>query len=167
MAFTIFIITTNQKNGMNKLFRFFSCMTIFLMIGCKMDVADKTKTIQVSETIAESKAKGVFLAEYEANRDFIEEAWAEEPWLYDTIGNIKKLGDAELYIVAKDSIGLSRTLDRCINGDTSNGNMGRKKKDYITMRLSEEELSEDTLIYYVFGGKEKKCLGELIFIKKK
>lgn len=132
-----------------------------------MDVTDKTKTTQISESIAESKVKGVFLAKYEANMDIIEKSWVEESWLYDANGNIKKLGDNKLYLLANDSIGLSRTLERCINGDTSNGNMGRKKKDYITMRLSEEELSEDTLIYYVFGGKEKKCLGELILIKKK
>lgn len=151
---------------MNKLFVFFSCMTIFLMIGCNIDVADKTKVIQVSKTIEESKAKGVFLAEYEANMDIIEKSWVEEPWLYDTDGNIKKLDGNKLYLLANDSIGLSRTLDRCLKGDTSNGNkIG--EENYFTMRLSEEELSEDTLIYYVFGGKEKKCLGELILIKKK
>ncbi|MDR1877199.1 MAG: hypothetical protein LBQ84_06205 [Flavobacteriaceae bacterium] len=139
-----------------------------LLIGsCNIDVADKTKTTQISETIEKSKANGVFLAEYKTNWNLIQESWVEEPWLYDTHGNIKKKEGNVLYIVAKDKIGLSRTLDRCINGGTSNGNRGHKKKDYITMRLSEEELAKDSLIYYVYSEKEQKCLGELTLIKKK
>ncbi|WP_255570955.1 hypothetical protein [Apibacter sp. ESL0432] len=38
---------------------------------------------------------------------------------------------------------------------------------YLTYRLTEEELSKDTLIYYIYGGKKRKCMGELLLIKKK
>ncbi|WP_255466962.1 hypothetical protein [Apibacter sp. B3706] len=41
------------------------------MIGCNFDVPDRTRSIQTSETIEESKARGVFLAEYRPNRGLI------------------------------------------------------------------------------------------------
>ncbi|WP_160567154.1 hypothetical protein [Apibacter sp. B3546] len=53
-----------------------------------------------------------------------------------------------------------------MNGDTSNGNMGVKGK-YLIFTLTEEEFSKDTLIYYIYGGKKRKCMGELLLIKKK
>ncbi|MCX8676969.1 MULTISPECIES: hypothetical protein [unclassified Apibacter] len=98
--------------------------------------------------------------------EIIKKAWAEIHWVYDTLGNIKKQRGHELYIEAIDSIGLSRTWERCMNGDTSNGNVGVKGK-YLTFILTEEELSKDTLIYYIYGGKKRKCMGELLLIKKK
>ena len=158
---------TDQKNGMNKKIQIaFSSFFLIIIIGCGIDAEDKTRVIQISETIEESKANGVFLAEYRPNRKIIKKAWVEIPWVYDTLGNIKKQGGNELYIEAIDSIGLSRTWERCMNGDTSNGNMGVKGK-YLTYELTEEELSKDTLIYYIYGGKKRKCMGELQLIKKK
>ncbi|PQL90893.1 hypothetical protein [Apibacter sp. wkB309] len=136
------------------------------MVGCNIDVPDRTLFTQISETIEESKAKGVFLAEYKPNRELIKKAWVEIPWVYDTLGNIKKRGGNELYIEVEDSIGLSRTRERCMNGDTSNGTMIVGAK-YLTFRLTEEELFKDTLIYYIYGGKKRKCMGELLLIKKK
>ena len=142
--------------------------SVFLlsMVGCNIDVADRTLFTQISETIEESKANGVFLAEYRPNRKIIKKAWVEIPWVYDTLGNIKKQGGNELYIEAIDSIGLSRTWERCMNGDTSNGNFSMGA-DYLIFELTEEELSKDTLIYYIYGGKKRKCMGELQLIKKK
>ena len=140
-------------------------VSLLNMIGCGFDVPDRTKITQISETIEESKANGVFLAEYRPNREIIKKAWAEH-WVYDTLGNIKKQRGHELYIEAIDSIGLSRTWERCMNGDTSNGNMGVKGK-YLIFTLTEKELSKDTLIYYIYGGKKRKCMGELLLIKKK
>ena len=141
-------------------------VSLLSMIGCNIDVPDRTLFTQISETIEESKANGVFLAEYKPNRELIKKAWVEIPWVYDTLGNIKKQGGNELYIEAIDSIGLSRTWERCMNGDTSNGTMIVGAK-YLTFRLTEEELSKDTLIYYIYGGKKRKCMGELLLIKKK
>ena len=141
-------------------------VSLLSMIGCNFDVPDRTRSIQTSETIEESKKRGVFLAEYKPNRELIKKAWVEIPWVYDTLGNIKKQGGNELYIEAIDSIGLSRTWERCMNGDTSNGTMIVGAK-YLTFRLTEEELSKDTLIYYIYGGKKRKCMGELLLIKKK
>ena len=106
------------------------------------------------------------MSEYRPNRELIIKAWVEIPWVYDTLGNIKKQGGNELYIEVEDSIGLSRTWERCMNGDTSNGTMIVGAK-YLTFRLTEEELSKDTLIYYIYGGKKRKCMGELLLIKKK
>ena len=142
--------------------------SVFLlsMVGCNIDVPDRTLSTQISETIEESKANGVFLAEYRPNRKIIKKAWVEIPWVYDTLGNIKKQGGNELYIEAIDSIGLSDSWSECDQGDTSNGNMGVKGK-YLTYELTEEELSKDTLIYYIYGGKKRKCMGELLLIKKK
>ncbi|QYN49467.1 hypothetical protein GYM73_07580 [Apibacter sp. ESL0432] len=141
-------------------------VSLLSMIGCDFDVPDRTKITQISETIEESKANGVFLAEYRPNRKIIKKAWVEIPWVYDTLGNIKKQGGNELYIEAIDSIGLSDSWSECEQGDTSNGNMGVKGK-YLTYELTEEELSKDTLIYYIYGGKKRKCMGELLLIKKK
>ena len=141
-------------------------VSLLSMIGCGFDVPDRTKITQISETIEESKANGVFLAEYRPNRELIKKAWVEIPWVYDTLGNIKKQGGNELYIEAIDSIGLSRTWERCMNGDTSNGNFSMGA-DYLIFELTEEELSKDTLIYYIYGGKKRKCMGELQLIKKK
>ena len=153
---------------MNKKIRkILACVFLLgMVLGCNIDVPDRTLFTQISETIEESKANGVFLAEYRPNRKIIKKAWVEIPWVYDTLGNIKKQGGNELYIEAIDSIGLSRTWERCMNGDTSNGNMGVKGK-YLTYELTEEELSKDTLIYYIYGGKKRKCMGELQLIKKK
>ena len=136
------------------------------MEGCNIDVQDRTRSIQTSETIEESKKRGVFLAEYRPNRELIKKAWAEIPWVYDTLGNTVKYEGQILYINSKDSIGLSRTWERCMNGDTSNGNIGNGER-YLIFRLTEEELSKDTLIYYIYGGKKRKCMGELLLIKKK
>ncbi|QII69485.1 hypothetical protein G8C41_01165 [Apibacter sp. B3706] len=141
-------------------------VSLLSMIGCDFDVPDRTKITQISETIEESKANGVFLAEYRPNRELIKKAWAEIHWVYDTLGNIKKQRGHELYIEAKDSIGLSDSWSECEQGDTSNGNVGVKGK-YLTYELTEEELSKDTLIYYIYGGKKRKCMGELLLIKKK
>ena len=141
-------------------------VSLLSMIGCGFDVPDRTKITQISETIEESKAKGVFLAEYKPNREIIKKAWAEIPWVYDTLGNIKRQRGNELYIEAKDSIGLSRTWERCMNGDTSNNNISMGA-EYLFFDLTEEELSKDTLIYYIYGGKKRKCMGELLLIKKK
>ena len=142
--------------------------SVFLlsMVGCNIDVPDRTLSTQISETIEESKANGVFLAEYRSNRELIKKAWAEIPWVYDTLGNTVKYEGQILYINSKDSIGLSRTWERCMNGDTSNGNIGNGER-YLIFRLTEEELSKDTLIYYIYGGKKRKCMGELLLIKKK
>ena len=136
------------------------------MVGCNIDVPDRTRSIQTSETIEESKKRGVFLAEYRPNRELIKKAWAEIPWVYDTLGNTVKYEGQILYINAKDSIGLSDSLLECDQGDTSNGNMIAGPR-YLTYRLTEEELSKDTLIYYIYGGKKRKCMGELLLIKKK
>ena len=136
------------------------------MVGCNIDVPDRTRVIQISETIEESKARGVFLSEYRPNRELIKKAWAEIPWVYDTLGNTVKYEGQILYINAKDSIGLSDSWSECDQGDTSNGNMIAGPR-YLTYRLTEEELSKDTLIYYVYGGKKRKCMGELLLIKKK
>jgi hypothetical protein len=153
---------------MNKKIRIILSITFLVcMVSCGFDVADRTKSTQVSETIEDSKSKGVFLAEYKPNREIIKKAWVEIPWLYDTLGNIRKLGGNELYIEAQDSIGLSRTWERCMNGDTSNGNIIDGVGNYLTFTLTEEELSKDTLIYYIYGGKKKKCMGELQLVKKK
>ena len=141
-------------------------VSLLSMIGCNIDVPDRTLFTQISETIEESKANGVFLAEYRPNREIIKKAWAEIHWVYDTLGNIKKQRGHELYIEAIDSIGLSRTWERCMNGDTSNGNISMGA-DYLIFELTEEELSKDTLIYYIYGGKKRKCMGELQLIKKK
>ena len=141
-------------------------VSLLSMIGCGFDVPDRTKITQISETIEESKANGVFLAEYRSNRELIKKAWVEIHWVYDTLGNIKKQRGHELYIEAIDSIGLSRTWERCMNGDTSNGNFSMGA-DYLIFELTEEELSKDTLIYYIYGGKKRKCMGELQLIKKK
>ncbi|QYN49465.1 hypothetical protein GYM73_07570 [Apibacter sp. ESL0432] len=141
-------------------------VSLLSMIGCGFDVPDRTKITQISETIEESKAKGVFLAEYKPNREIIKKAWAENPWVYDTLGNIKRQRGNELYIEAKDSIGLSRTWERCMNGDTSNNNISMGA-EYLFFDLTEEELSKDTLIYYIYGGKKRKCMGELLLIKKR
>ncbi|QII69490.1 hypothetical protein G8C41_01190 [Apibacter sp. B3706] len=141
-------------------------VSLLSMIGCGFDVPDRTKITQISETIEESKANGVFLAEYRSNRELVKKAWVEIHWVYDTLGNIKKQRGHELYIEVEDSIGLSRTWERCMNGDTSNGTMIVGAK-YLTFRLTEEELSKDTLIYYIYGGKKRKCMGELLLIKKK
>ena len=141
-------------------------VSLLSMIGCNIDIPDKTSSVQVSETIEESKARGVFLAEYKPNREIIKKAWAEIPWVYDTLGNIKRQRGNELYIEAKDSIGLSRTWERCMNGDTSNNNISMGA-EYLFFDLTEEELSKDTLIYYIYGGKKRKCMGELQLIKKK
>ena len=143
-----------------------SIACLLLLGSCHIDDTNKTNEIRVSETIEKSKANGVFLAEYEANMASIEKAWVEIPWRYNKDGSIEKNKGKRLYIVAKGSIGLARTLDRCINGDTSNGNEGRKE-DYLTMQFSEEELAKDSLSYYVYEEKEKKCLGKLILIKKR
>ena len=141
-------------------------VSLLSMIGCNIDIPDKTSSVQVSETIEESKVNGVFLAEYRPNRELIKKAWAQIHWVYDTLGNIKKQRGHELYIEAKDSIGLSDSWSECEQGDTSNGNVGVKGK-YLTYELTEEELSKDTLIYYIYGGKKRKCMGELLLIKKK
>ena len=143
-----------------------ACVFLLGMVGCNIDVPDRTRVIQISETIEESKAKGVFLAEYRPNREIIKKAWAEIPWVYDTLGNTVKYEGHILYINAKDSIGLSDSLLECDQGDTSNGNMIAGPR-YLTYRLTEEELSKDTLIYYIYGGKKRKCMGELLLIKKK
>ena len=142
--------------------------SVFLLslIGCNIDVPDRTLFTQISETIEESKANGVFLAEYRSNRELIKKAWVEIHWVYDTLGNIKKQKGHELYIEAKDSIGLSQTWERCMNGDTSNNNISMGA-EYLFFDLTEEELSKDTLIYYIYGGKKRKCMGELLLIKKK
>ncbi|PQL92063.1 hypothetical protein C4S75_01735 [Apibacter sp. wkB309] len=167
MDFTTYIIIITQKNGMNKKTRnILACVFLLGMVGCNIDVPDRTKITQISETIEESKANGVFLAEYRPNREIIKKAWAEIHWVYDTLGNIKKQRGHELYIEAKDSIGLSDSWSECEQGDTSNGNVGVKGK-YLTFILTEEELSKDTLIYYIYGGKKRKCMGELLLIKKK
>ena len=161
------VFYTDPKNSMNKKTRNILAYVFLLgMVGCNIDVADRTLFTQISETIEESKANGVFLAEYRSNRELIKKAWVEIPWVYDTLGNIKKRGGNELYIEVEDSIGLSRTRERCMNGDTSNGTMIVGAK-YLTFRLTEEELSKDTLIYYIYGGKKRKCMGELLLIKKK
>ncbi|QII69486.1 hypothetical protein G8C41_01170 [Apibacter sp. B3706] len=144
----------------------FSSFFLIIIIGCGIDAEDKTRVIQISETIEESKARGVFLAEYRPNREIIKKAWVEIPWVYDTLGNTVTYEGQILYINAKDSIGLSRTWERCMNGDTSNGSM-RRNMDYLTFRITEEELYKDTLIYYIYGGKKRKCMGELLLIKKK
>ena len=141
-------------------------VSLLSMIGCNFDVPDRTRSIQTSETIEESKKRGVFFAEYRPNRELIKKAWAEIPWVYDTLGNTVKYEGQILYINSKDSIGLSRTWERCMNGDTSNGNIGNGER-YLIFRLTEEELSKDTLIYYIYGGKKRKCMGELQLIKKK
>ena len=141
-------------------------VSLLSMIGCNIDVPDRTLSTQISETIEESKANGVFLAEYRPNRKIIKKAWVEIPWVYDTLGNIKKQGGNELYIEAKDSIGLSDSWSECEQGDTSNGNFSMGA-DYLIYELTEEELSKDTLIYYIYGGKKRKCMGELLLIKKK
>ena len=153
---------------MNKKIRkILACVFLLgMVLGCNIDVPDRTKITQISETIEESKAKGVFLAEYKPNREIIKKAWAEIPWVYDTLGNIKRQRGNELYIEAKDSIGLSRTWERCMNGDTSNNNISMGA-EYLFFDLTEEELSKDTLIYYIYGGKKRKCMGELLLIKKK
>ncbi|CVK16204.1 hypothetical protein Ga0061079_105163 [Apibacter mensalis] len=152
---------------MNKKIRIIVSSTFLVfIIGCGIDAEDKTKVIQVSETIEDSKAKGVFLAEYKPSREIIKKAWAEIHWLYDTLGNIRILKGKELYIEAQDSIGLCDSWSECMNGDTSNGNRGGVMK-YITFALAEEELSKDTLIYYIYGCKKKKCMGELQLVKKK
>ena len=152
---------------MNKKIRkVLACVFLLSMIGCDFDVPDRTKITQISETIEESKANGVFLAEYRPNRKIIKKAWVEIHWVYDTLGNIKKQRGHELYIEAKDSIGLSDSWSECEQRDTSNGNVGVKGK-YLTFILTEEELSKDTLIYYIYGGKKRKCMGELQLIKKK
>ena len=44
------------------------------MVGCNIDVPDRTRSIQTSETIEESKKRGVFLAEYRPNRELIKKA---------------------------------------------------------------------------------------------
>ena len=144
----------------------FSSFFLIIIIGCGIDAEDKTRVIQISETIEESKARGVFLAEYRPNREIIKKAWVEIPWVYDTLGNTVTYEGQILYINAKDSIGLSRTWERCMNGDTSNGNFSMGA-DYLIFELTEEELSKDTLIYYIYGGKKRKCMGELLLIKKK
>ncbi|WP_160567166.1 hypothetical protein, partial [Apibacter sp. B3546] len=95
------------------------------------DVPDRTRSIQTSETIEESKKRGVFLAEYRSNRKLIKKAWVEIPWVYDTLGNTVKYEGQILYINSKDSIGLSRTWERCMNGDTSNGNIGNGERYLI------------------------------------
>ncbi|QII69482.1 hypothetical protein G8C41_01150 [Apibacter sp. B3706] len=153
---------------MNKKIRkILACVFLLgMVLGCNIDVPDRTLFTQISETIEESKAKGVFLAEYKPNREIIKKAWAEIPWVYDTLGNIKRQRGNELYIEAKDSIGLSRTWERCMNGDTSNNNISMGA-EYLFFDLTEEELSKDTLIYYIYGGKKRKCMGELLLIKKK
>ena len=46
-------------------------VSLLSMIGCNFDVPDRTRSIQTSETIEESKARGVFLAEYRPNRGLI------------------------------------------------------------------------------------------------
>ena len=161
------VFYTDPKNSMNKKTRNILAYVFLLgMVGCNIDVADRTLFTQISETIEESKANGVFLAEYRSNRELIKKAWVEIHWVYDTLGNIKKQKGHELYIEAKDSIGLSDSWSECEQGDTSNGNVGVKGK-YLTYRLTEEELSKDTLIYYIYGGKKRKCMGELQLIKKK
>ncbi|MXP05381.1 hypothetical protein GFU93_03180, partial [Apibacter sp. B3546] len=63
----------------------FSSFFLIIIIGCGIDAEDKTRVIQISETIEESKARGVFLAEYRPNRELIKKAWAEIPWVYDTL----------------------------------------------------------------------------------
>ncbi|QII69491.1 hypothetical protein G8C41_01195 [Apibacter sp. B3706] len=158
---------TDPKNGMNKKIQIvLTSVSLLSMIGCNIDVADRTLFTQISGTIEESKANGVFLAEYRSNRELIKKAWVEIHWVYDTLGNIKKQKGHELYIEAKDSIGLSDSWSECEQGDTSNGNMVDGAR-YLTYRLTEEELSKDTLIYYIYGGKKRKCMGELLLIKKK
>ena len=68
----------DQNNGMNKKIQIVLIgVSLLSMIGCGFDVPDRTKITQISETIEESKAKGVFLAEYKPNREIIKKAWAE------------------------------------------------------------------------------------------
>ena len=100
------------------------------MVGCNIDIPDRTSSVQVSETIEESKARGVFLAEYRPNRDLVKKAWAETPWVYDTLVNIRKSKGFRLYILSKDSISLSDSWLECEQGDTSNGtiSMGIKRQ---------------------------------------
>ena len=141
-------------------------VSLLSMIGCNIDIPDKTSSVQVSETIEESKARGVFLAEYKPNREIIKKAWAENPWVYDTLVNIRKSKGFRLYILSKDSIGLSDSWLECEQGDTSNGTISMGI-EYLIFELTEEELSKDTLIYYIYGGKKRKCMGELQLIKKK
>jgi hypothetical protein len=154
---------------MNKKIRIIVSSTFLVcMVSCGFDVADRTKTTQVSETIEDSKAKGVFLAEYKPNREIIKKAWAEMPWMYDTLGNIDiQKNRYLLYIEANDSIGLTRTLQECIQGETYNGHMGFAERAYLVMNLTEELLSKDTLKYYMHGANGKKCMGELQLVKKK
>ena len=144
----------------------FSSFFLIIIIGCGIDAEDKTRVIQISETIEESKARGVFLSEYKPNREIIKKAWAENPWVYDTLVNIRKSKGFRLYILSKDSIGLSDSWLECEQGDTSNGTISMGI-EYLIFELTEEELSKDTLIYYIYGGKKRKCMGELLLIKKK
>lgn len=139
-------------------------MACLLLLGsCNIDVADKTKVIQVSKTIEESKAKGVFLAEYKANREFIERAWAEESWLYDTIGNVRKTGFRTLYLKPKFMVYASKDSLNCTAGCNSCGETG----GYTTISFSDEDLEKDTLVYSIFTFPQEECLGKLTLIKKK